>query len=86
MYAAVTESQNMLRKQNNFSFIRIMAALMVLFSHSYPLSGSTGEPLSVVGLSFGHVGVDIFFVISGYLVTKSVITRDDIYHFFGVRP
>jgi peptidoglycan/LPS O-acetylase OafA/YrhL len=58
---------------DGFGILRIVAALMVLFSHSFPLSGA-GEPAwrrgSVV-ISFGSAGVDIFFIISGYLVFAS---------------
>lgn len=83
--AVATGSDGFLRKNNNINFIRLMAALMVLFSHSYALSGNAGDPLSAMGISFGLVGVDIFFVISGYLVTKSLICRDDIFQFLYSR-
>ena len=55
---------------NNFDFIRIVAASMVLFSHHFALTGRA-EP-SFFGLySLGGLAVAIFFVISGYLVTIS---------------
>lgn len=46
---------------------------MVLVSHAWPLSGWQGEPLaSVIGFTtLGGLGVNIFFVISGYLVFES---------------
>jgi peptidoglycan/LPS O-acetylase OafA/YrhL len=61
-------------RRNNFDFLRIVAALMVLFGHSYVLSGRGAfEPLArYSGLDgFGGLGVSIFFVISGFLVTAS---------------
>jgi len=61
-------------RRNNFDFLRIVAALMVLYGHSYVLSGREAfEPLvRYTGLGgFGELGVSIFFVISGFLVTAS---------------
>lgn len=55
---------------NNFDFIRILAALAVLYSHHYALTAQM-EP-SFFGLhSWGGAAVLVFFVISGYLVTGS---------------
>jgi len=61
-------------RRNNFDFLRIVAALMVLFGHGYVLSGRGDvEPLIwFTGLGgFGELGVSIFFVISGFLVAAS---------------
>lgn len=61
---------------NNFDFLRFAAASLVLFSHSYALSGnSVSEPLlRLTGYeSGGGLAVSIFFVISGYLVTASFL-------------
>lgn len=54
----------------NFDLMRLIAALLVVVSHTFPLSG---EPaLTIRGVEdFGALGVSIFFVISGYLVTAS---------------
>lgn len=61
-------------RRNNFDFLRIVAALMVVFGHAYVLSGRNDlEPLVAntdMG-GFGELGVSIFFVISGFLVTRS---------------
>ena len=62
------------RRDNNFDLLRLIAAWLVLFSHSYPLSGQpVSDPFErYVGIdTFGGVGVAIFFVLSGYLVTQS---------------
>ena len=54
----------------NFDIMRLVAALLVVVSHTYPLSGQ--PPLRIMGVEdLGALGVSIFFVISGYLVTGS---------------
>ncbi len=50
--------------------MRLIAALLVVVSHTFPLSGA--PPLTILGVEdLGALGVSIFFVISGYLVTAS---------------
>lgn len=60
-------------RDNNLNLLRIIAASLVLVTHAYGLTGySDLEPLSAhFGVSFGSWAVDIFFVISGFLVGKS---------------
>lgn len=54
----------------NFDLMRVLAALLVVVSHTYPLSGR--PPLRIMGVEdLGALGVSVFFVISGYLVTGS---------------
>ena len=65
--------------ENNFNVLRVVLALLVIFSHSYPVSGIVaGEPLELLSrgqASFGSVAVDSFFMISGYLITQSWLRR-----------
>lgn len=75
-------------RRNNFDFLRIVAALMVLFGHSYVLSGRGAlEPLVLLtGLDgLGGLGVSIFFVISGFLVAASYDRRPDARAYFAGR-
>jgi len=68
---------------NNFDFIRIVAASMVLVSHHYALTGQM-EP-SFFGLySLGGLAVTIFFIISGYLVMTSWQRDPNVFR-FGLR-
>lgn len=58
-------------RENNFDFLRMVAASMVLYSHHFVLSGRMYAP-DFFGLhSYGTVGVWMFFAMSGYLVTQS---------------
>lgn len=59
------------RRTNNFDALRIAAALCVIVGHSFILTGRQGEAPPFAGLSLEYLGVSIFFVISGYLITGS---------------
>jgi peptidoglycan/LPS O-acetylase OafA/YrhL len=56
-------------RRNNFDVLRLGAALLVLVSHSWALTGRA-EP-SFAGDTFGGIGVGIFFAISGFLIARS---------------
>jgi peptidoglycan/LPS O-acetylase OafA/YrhL len=57
-------------RDNNFDVLRLLAAWAVLVSHSYALVGMR-EPLHQLDTSLGHVGVLIFFAVSGLLIRRS---------------
>lgn len=66
------------RDCNNLDFVRFLAASVVIIAHVYPLSyGPRGEGFDLLGrwthyqLGFGSLGVGIFFIISGFLITAS---------------
>ncbi len=72
------------RDDNRFDILRLFAAWLVLFSHCYPLSGrNAAEPMaSTLGVdTLGGVGVAIFFVLSGYLVTLSLERSPSLFEF-----
>ena len=75
--------------RNNFGLIRLLAAWLVLFSHSYHLTGSGGaEPLMLLSggkMTFGTLAVGVFFSISGYLITASAYTRPGLAVFLQAR-
>ena len=61
-------------RDNNFNLIRMIAAAAVLVSHAYPITGGMRreQPLEgLVGMTLGDLAVSVFFVISGFLITRS---------------
>lgn len=77
-------------RENNFDFLRLIAAILVIFSHSYPLTlgSNTLEPLSRLTNgqeTFGGLGVSIFFIISGFLITYSFERCSNVYEYLRNR-
>ena len=57
-------------KTNNLNFLRLIAAGLVLVGHSAIFLGRL-EPLFLSWMPLGPLGVAIFFIISGYLISQS---------------
>ncbi len=75
-------------RDNNFNLIRFIAASLVLVSHSYPLSMGIGypEPLSdSLGMTWGSIAVDIFFVASGFFIAASFSFKNSFKSFIAAR-
>ena len=72
--------------RNNFGLIRLLLAACVVFGHTPELiDGSrVREPLTnIFGvLSLGEVSVDGFFLISGYLLTSSLVRKPALLPYF----
>ena len=66
-------------RDNNFNLVRFLAATAVIVFHSYALTDHwTDEPLwrlSSGSANLGNLGVTMFFVVSGFLVSKSFVER-----------
>lgn len=76
-------------KENNLNLIRMIAASSVLITHSFALVTGTGasEPLrQSLGLTMGTISVHVFFIISGLLVTASLVNKENLIDFFGLVP
>ena len=61
-------------KQNAFGFLRLLLAILVIFSHSFPLGGFGIDALEAFTRGRHTVGlaaVAMFFVLSGFLITRS---------------
>jgi peptidoglycan/LPS O-acetylase OafA/YrhL len=59
------------RRNNNFDALRIAAAVAVILGHATDLRGRPENLAVVFGLPVSQLGVAVFFVISGYLITGS---------------
>lgn len=70
-----TEPQRGRNMRNNFGFLRTFFAMLVLYSHCFPLTmgHNNSEPLMRVTrcMTLGSLAVNCFFAISGYLITLS---------------
>jgi len=63
---------------NNYAFIRLICAYLVVFQHAIFLASANydlHDKFSFMHIEFSAVAVQVFFVISGFLVTGSLITR-----------
>lgn len=74
-------------RSNSFGALRLLASLLVVYTHSFPiaLGSKFHEPLIGLPFSLGTMGVFIFFVISGILVTKSFVQSRSVIHFMVYR-
>lgn len=67
-------------RDNNFNLIRFLAALAVIYDHSYTvlLGDSHGWVLPYISNGdLGWYAVNVFFILSGFLVTKSWLRRGE---------
>lgn len=64
-------SEQMNSRKNNLDSIRLVAALLVIVDHAFPLEGSDPFFNKYLGYSLGTVAVGTFFFISGILITQS---------------
>jgi peptidoglycan/LPS O-acetylase OafA/YrhL len=69
--SAARLEDRLLDRRNNFDVLRLLAASLVLFSHSYALTAHAEPFADVSGWTFGEVGVVMFFAMSGFLIAKS---------------
>jgi peptidoglycan/LPS O-acetylase OafA/YrhL len=74
--ASQTLARSFSGRHNSLGFLRFLLAALVVIDHSFPISGLNGgtDPLwrwSGGQDSFGGIAVTGFFVISGFLVTRS---------------
>lgn len=65
-------------RDNNFNLIRFTAAIGVFTSHCFPLAGYShdGKPQLL-----GFLCLNVFFIVSGFLVTKSYLFSDSLWQY-----
>ncbi|KQC34140.1 hypothetical protein AAU57_12960 [Nonlabens sp. YIK11] len=77
-------------RSNNFDFLRFVFAILVVISHSYPLSGTAETSQWIVQLTGGQtnyaaIGLNGFFVISGFFIYRSFDRSPSIWVFLRKR-
>jgi len=75
------------REDNNLDILRLLAAWMILYSHSFILYGNKNDfsDTFLVNYSTSHIALSIFFIISGYLITASYYYKSDLKLFMASR-
>lgn len=75
-------------RNNSMNIMRLLTALAVIYGHASAVTGrGPGDIfLQYVGYKFiGGVAVDVFFVLSGFLITASVMSGKGIRYFIASR-
>jgi peptidoglycan/LPS O-acetylase OafA/YrhL len=77
-------------RQNNFDALRLLAAVSVIFSHSFLIAEGTQNNEWLILLTgnqsiLGLTGVFVFFAISGFLVTQSFEQTANPLHYLAKR-
>src|SRR5271154_4636955 len=77
-------------RRNNLDFVRLFLAILVIFSHSYPLGLGTekNEPFMLATngqITGGSIAVDCFFILSGFLIAHSFIYSNSLLDYFRKR-
>lgn len=72
-------------RSNNFDFLRLVGALLVVLGHGYVLAGVAIHPPKMAGYEVQTLGVVIFFSISGYLITASWSRTRDVLAYVAAR-
>lgn len=68
---------NLPNHKNGFTFLRLLAAFSVVFTHSYVSLGLGEDPLQRLThlTAVSGIGVDMFFAISGFLICSSLLRQ-----------
>lgn len=78
-----------LRTANNITLLRHFAAFFVLITHSYDLTNNFNNEflrkLSGQAISFSKLGLIIFFFLSGFLITQSLVSSINLKQFVWKR-
>jgi peptidoglycan/LPS O-acetylase OafA/YrhL len=84
-----TLADGLAQKSDNFLLLRFIAASMVIYGHAPAV---TGHPLPADlfawlnwGTYSGSIAVDVFFIVSGFLVTGSFLRNPQLADFAWAR-
>lgn len=77
------------RRSDNFLLLRIVAAIAVIYGHSFALARPNGTSDIFLRHGWpmysGDIAVAMFFVISGFMVSGSYLARADLFEFAKAR-
>lgn len=89
IFEGVTVEDALARRADNFLILRIVAAALVIYGHAPHIAPAVfGTDVFVRmgwGIYSGDIAVNVFFVISGFLVTGSYIRQRSLYKFAKAR-
>lgn len=89
MARSILVAEGLAKREDNFLLLRVIAALLVIYGHSFHIApnGSMKEVFvaSGWGIYSGDIAVDMFFVISGFMVAGSFIRQPDLWEFMKAR-
>jgi len=73
--------------RNNFNLMRLVAAWLVIYGHAWVITATSGQDLITQLTQFkfaGAVAVDVFFIISGFLIAAS-LQRNSVHSYLASR-
>lgn len=76
--------QPLLGRENSFTFLRLLFALLVVYGHAYVLGGFGEEPSMLwTGrhIAGREIAVQGFFILSGFLIAKSLADSPSLWRF-----
>ncbi|UPG86533.1 acyltransferase [Luteibacter aegosomatis] len=89
MGRSISVAEGLAKREDNFLLLRVVAAVLVIYGHSFYLAphGSAKEVFTASGWGIysGAIAVDMFFVISGFMVAGSFIRQPDLWEFMKAR-
>lgn len=84
-----TIADGLAQSADNFLLLRFIAASLVIYGHAPAITGGASATDLFVWLGWGHysgaIAVDLFFIISGFLVTGSFLRHPQVVDFLWAR-
>ena len=85
----LTLADHLARRVDNFLWLRIIAAIAVIYGHSFALAAPDGSRDVFLRMNWGYYSGDmavfIFFVVSGFMVSGSYMARNNLADYLVAR-